>query len=89
MAREWLVAVSYPADDEFTQINTGMLDCDASVVFLERHQEDERREILRQVGRASAVRDFIDYALQCEGVSFMRRIDIARYWQTTYPPPTG
>jgi peptidoglycan/xylan/chitin deacetylase (PgdA/CDA1 family) len=38
---------------------------------------------------ASAVRDFIDYALQCEGVSFMRRIDVARYWQTTYPPPTG
>ena len=42
-----------------------------------------------QPGRASAIRDFIDYALQREAVSFMRRIDIARYWQTTYPPPTG
>jgi hypothetical protein len=92
---------------------------------LDRHPEDERREILRradvligwhfgaelldeagrgyggrmmsvgihsrwsgQPGRASAVRDFIDYARQRQGVSFMRRIDIARYWQTAYPPPS-
>jgi phosphoglycerate dehydrogenase-like enzyme len=48
MAREWLVAVSYPADDEFTQINTDVLDGHASVVFLGKRPEDERREILRQ-----------------------------------------
>jgi phosphoglycerate dehydrogenase-like enzyme len=48
MAREWLVAVSYPADDEFTKINTGVLDGYASVAFLDRRPEDERREILRQ-----------------------------------------
>ncbi len=39
-----------------------------------------------QPGRASAVRDFIDYALECEGVSFMRRIDVAQYWRTAFPP---
>lgn len=48
MAREWLVAVSYPADDEFTQINTGVLDGHGSIVFLGKRPEDERREILRQ-----------------------------------------
>jgi len=48
MAREWLVAISYPADDEFTKINTGVLDGYASVIFLDRRPEDERREILRQ-----------------------------------------
>ena len=48
MARERLVVVSYPADGEFAQINTGVLDGDASVVFLDRHRADERREILRQ-----------------------------------------
>jgi hypothetical protein len=25
MTREWLVAFSYPADDEFTRLNTGVL----------------------------------------------------------------
>jgi phosphoglycerate dehydrogenase-like enzyme len=48
MARRWLVAVSYPADDEFTKINMGVLDGHASVVFLDRRPEDERREILRE-----------------------------------------
>ncbi len=48
MARERLVAVSYPADGEFTQINADVLDGEASVVFLDRHREGERREILRQ-----------------------------------------
>jgi glycerate dehydrogenase len=48
MTREWLVAVSYPADDEFTRINTGVLDGLAKVVFLDGLQEDGRREILRQ-----------------------------------------
>ena len=48
MARESLVAVSYPADDEFTRINTGVLDGLARVVFLDGRPEDESREILRQ-----------------------------------------
>ena len=48
MAREWLVAVSYPADDEFIRINTGVLGGLAKVVFLDGLLEDEYREILRQ-----------------------------------------
>jgi peptidoglycan/xylan/chitin deacetylase (PgdA/CDA1 family) len=40
-----------------------------------------------QPGRATAVRDFIEYALAQDGVSFMRRIDIAEFWRTAYPPP--
>jgi peptidoglycan/xylan/chitin deacetylase (PgdA/CDA1 family) len=39
-----------------------------------------------QPGRASAVRDFIDYALGREGVCFMRRIDVAEFWVKTFPP---
>ena len=30
--------------------------------------------------RAAAVRDFVEYALGREGVCFMRRVDIARFW---------
>ena len=48
MARESLVAVSYPVDDEFTRINTGVLDGSARVVFLHGRPEDEVREIMRQ-----------------------------------------
>ncbi len=48
MADESLVAVSYPADDEFTRINTGVLDGPARVVFLHGRPEGECREILRQ-----------------------------------------
>ncbi len=48
MAGESLVAVSYPADDEFARINTGVLDGSARVVFLHGSPEEERREILRQ-----------------------------------------
>jgi peptidoglycan/xylan/chitin deacetylase (PgdA/CDA1 family) len=39
-----------------------------------------------QPGRASALRDFIDYALGLEGVRFMRRIDVAQFWARTFPP---
>ena len=39
-----------------------------------------------QPGRASALRDFIEYALGCDDVAFMRRIDIAEFWAATYPP---
>jgi glycerate dehydrogenase len=48
MARESLVAVSYPVDDEFTRINTGVLDGFARVVFLHGRPEDEFRETMRQ-----------------------------------------
>lgn len=48
MGREWLVAVSYPADGEFIAINTGVLGDSARVVFLHGRPEDECREILRQ-----------------------------------------
>jgi hypothetical protein len=39
-----------------------------------------------QPGRASALRDFIHYALGHEDVAFMRRIDVADFWAATYPP---
>lgn len=39
-----------------------------------------------QPGRASALRDFIEYALGRKGVSFMRRIDVAQFWAETFPP---
>jgi peptidoglycan/xylan/chitin deacetylase (PgdA/CDA1 family) len=42
-----------------------------------------------QPGRASGLRDFIEYALQRDGVRFMRRIDIADFWAATFPPPTA
>ena len=48
MARESLVAVSYPVDDEFTRINTGVLDGSARVVFLHGRPEDEVRETMRR-----------------------------------------
>jgi glycerate dehydrogenase len=48
MARESLVAVTYPVDDEFTRINTGVLDGSARVVFLHGRPEDEFREVVRQ-----------------------------------------
>lgn len=48
MTREPLAAVSYPTDDEFTRINTGVLEGPARVVFLHGRPEDECREILRQ-----------------------------------------
>jgi phosphoglycerate dehydrogenase-like enzyme len=48
MGGDVLVAVSYPADDEFAAINTGVLDGSARVAFLDGRPEDERREILRE-----------------------------------------
>ncbi len=33
-----------------------------------------------QASRASAVRDFVEYALGQSGVGFMRRVDIASWW---------
>jgi peptidoglycan/xylan/chitin deacetylase (PgdA/CDA1 family) len=39
-----------------------------------------------QPGRASGLRDFIEYALRQEGVRFMRRIDVAQFWTATFPP---
>jgi peptidoglycan/xylan/chitin deacetylase (PgdA/CDA1 family) len=39
-----------------------------------------------QPGRASALRDFIEYALSQQDVAFMRRIDIAEYWAAAFPP---
>src|SRR2546427_12433645 len=48
MAGESLVAVSYPVDDEFTRINTGVLNGAARVVFLHGRPEDEFHEVVRQ-----------------------------------------
>jgi hypothetical protein len=42
-----------------------------------------------QPGRASAVRDFIEYALGQDGVRFMSRIDVARFWTKAFPPASG
>jgi len=39
-----------------------------------------------QPGRASAVRDFVEYALSQDGVRFMSRIDVARFWIEAFPP---
>ena len=38
-----------------------------------------------QPGRASALRDFIDYAVAQDDVAFMRRLDIAEFWAAAYP----
>ncbi|MEO0487488.1 MAG: allantoinase PuuE [Pseudomonadota bacterium] len=38
-------------------------------------------------GRVMALKRFIDYAQQHEGVWFPRRIDIADHWAATYPAP--
>lgn len=39
-----------------------------------------------QAGRAAVLRRFIEYASAQEGVRFMRRQDIARWWLDHYPP---
>ena len=39
-----------------------------------------------QAARAAPLRDFIQYALGREGVRFMRRIDVAEHWLSTFPP---
>ena len=56
MARERLVAVSYPVDDEFAEINTGVLGADAHVAFLARLGEQERLESLHQADALIAFR---------------------------------
>jgi phosphoglycerate dehydrogenase-like enzyme len=48
MATGPLVAVSYPADGEFAQINTRVLDGSARVAFLHGRPDDEVREVLGQ-----------------------------------------
>src|SRR5512135_2953254 len=52
MTRRPLVAVSYPVDEEFVQINTSILDGVADVVFLDGCREAEFREVL---GRADVL----------------------------------
>lgn len=39
-----------------------------------------------QPGRAAALRDFIEYASALDGVAFLRRIDIAEFWSSAFPP---
>jgi peptidoglycan/xylan/chitin deacetylase (PgdA/CDA1 family) len=39
-----------------------------------------------QPGRASALRDFIEYAAAQRDVLFMRRLDVAQFWAETFPP---
>jgi D-isomer specific 2-hydroxyacid dehydrogenase, catalytic domain len=48
MARGSLVAVSYPVDGEFVQVNTSVLDGLAEVAFLDGRPDAEFRDILRQ-----------------------------------------
>ncbi len=48
MAADSLVAVSYPADEEFAQINTRVLDDAARVAFVHGRPDDEVREVLGQ-----------------------------------------
>jgi peptidoglycan/xylan/chitin deacetylase (PgdA/CDA1 family) len=42
-----------------------------------------------QAARAAALRRFIEHAQSLDGVRFMRREDIARWWLDTYPPRPG
>ena len=46
MARERLVAVSYPVDDEFTEINISVLGAEADLAFLAELGEQARRQTL-------------------------------------------
>lgn len=46
MARGSLVAVSYPADDEFVQINTDILGGVADLAFLDGRPDEEFRDVL-------------------------------------------
>jgi peptidoglycan/xylan/chitin deacetylase (PgdA/CDA1 family) len=39
-----------------------------------------------QPARAAAVRELVEHALSRDGVRFMRRLDIARFWIETHPP---
>jgi len=48
MAADSLVAVSYPADEEFAQINTRVLHGAARVAFVHGQPDDEVREVLGQ-----------------------------------------
>jgi phosphoglycerate dehydrogenase-like enzyme len=48
VARERLVAVSYPVDDEFMEINASVLRADAQVTFVAGLAEQARREALSQ-----------------------------------------
>jgi phosphoglycerate dehydrogenase-like enzyme len=48
MARGSLVAVSYPVDGDFVQLNTGVLDDLADVAFLDGRPDAEFRDILRR-----------------------------------------
>jgi glycerate dehydrogenase len=52
MPGERVVAVSYPADEDFIRVNTGVLAGDATVAFIAGLPDAERREIL---GRAEAL----------------------------------
>jgi hypothetical protein len=40
-----------------------------------------------QAARAAAVRAFLEHAAGLDGVAFMRRLDIARWWLERYPAP--
>jgi glycerate dehydrogenase len=48
MVRERLVAVSYPVDDQFAEINTSVLSADAEIAFASRLGEQERRQAVRE-----------------------------------------
>src|SRR5690348_4526600 len=48
MTRRPLVAVTYPVDGEFTEINTSILGPVADVVFLDGRPEAEFRDVLSQ-----------------------------------------
>ena len=58
-------------------------------------EADERRTMMTvavharwsgQPARAAALRRFLEHALDREGVRFMRRLDLARWWRERYPP---
>ena len=61
MARQRLVAVSYPVDYEFARINTEVVGGDASLAFLAPLAGQERLGILREAyggnGRRLAAKD--------------------------------
>jgi chitin deacetylase len=43
--------------------------------------------IIGRPGRAASLARFLDYVMGFEKVWIARRVDIARHWITTHPPP--
>ncbi|MEA2782464.1 MAG: hypothetical protein QOK29_4008 [Rhodospirillaceae bacterium] len=79
----YLVSPGYSNPRDFAE------DCRAAIDYLVSEGEEAGGKMLTiavharwtgQPNRAAGLRDVIEYALAKDGVCFMRRVDIARYW---------